>query len=249
MGRIKISGVMAVHNEAEYLRYSLPALKTLGLNEIIFVLDRCTDNSLSVIKRYAPHNSYILIKKWQHWTQTRAGETFQYGFDYATHDIVFALGADLILSRSAFALTQHYMKKPCVGSVSFGFQQYSLQSRRQLIHSTYINCVQHFINHLNPYRRTFYSTGVYCFRKHLAKLEDEPAEYFNLHRRIKDLGYQHIHIPNSNIIHLRPGFTKEKQMWHGETRARRGEPFLRTALYSLLKVRPWTLIAFFKHRQ
>ncbi len=98
---MKISGVMAAHNEAEYLRYSLPPLRRIPFDELIFVLDRCTDDSEEIIGRLAPRNSKIMFKEKQHWVSTRAGETLQTGFDKTSNDLVFALGADLIMTPRA----------------------------------------------------------------------------------------------------------------------------------------------------
>lgn len=43
------SVVVPVHNEERLLRYSLPSVFGLDPDEIVFVLDRCSDNSLGVI--------------------------------------------------------------------------------------------------------------------------------------------------------------------------------------------------------
>jgi len=246
---MRISGVMAVHNEALYLRYSLPALKQIPFDELIFVLDRCTDNSEEIIRRFAPRKSRIVFKEEQHWVRTRAGETFQTGFDRARNDLVFALGADLILTPRALTITEDLMRNPKVGSVFFGLTQCSIRGISERIHTEYINFLKHhLLDSISPYRAEF-TTGVYCFRKSLVKLRDVPAEYDDLQNQIRAKGYEAVYVPDAGIIHLRTGLSKERQIWHGKVRAKRHEPLIRVALHSVINLKPWTLIAFLSCRE
>lgn len=246
---MRISGVMAVHNEALYLRYSLPALKQIPFDELIFVLDRCTDNSEEIIRKLAPHNSRIMFKKEQHWVYTRAGETFQTGFDRARNDLVFALGADLILTPRALTITEDLMQDPKVGSVFFGLTQRSIRGISRRIHTEYINFMKRYLlDSFSPYASLF-STGVYCFRKSLAKLRDVPAEYDDLHNQIRAKGYEVVYVRDAGIIHLRTGLSKEKQIWHGRVRAKLHEPLMKVALHSIVNFKTWTLIAFLTCRE
>jgi glycosyltransferase involved in cell wall biosynthesis len=248
--RMRISGVMAVHNEAEYLMYSLPALRLIPFDELIFVLDRCTDNSEKIVRRLAPSHSKIVFKQEQHWVRTRAGETFQIGFDKARNDLVFALGADLILTPHVLTVTEDLMKDPTVGSVFFGFTQRPIRGGvRRRIHEEYINFLKRYLlDRVSPYRMEF-TTGVYCFRKSLAKLRDIPAEYDDLHNQLRAKGYKAVYVPDAGIIHLRIGLSKEKQIWHGRVRAELNEPLMKVALHSVINFKPWTLITFLRCRE
>lgn len=244
---MRISGVMPVHNEAEYLRYSLPALRQIPFDELVFVLDQCTDDSEKVIRKMAPSHSKIVFKAEQHWMY-RAGEAFQRGFDEARSDLVFALGADLIIPPKAFALTTDIMQDPKVGSVFFGFTLRSIRGIRLRIHEEYINFLKRYLlDRISPYKMEF-TTGVYCFRKSLAKLRDIPAEYDDLHDQIRAKGYTVVYVPDAGIIHLRTGLSKAKQIWHGRIRARLHEPFMKVALHSITNLKPWTLITFLRCR-
>jgi len=245
---MRISGVMAVHNDSSYLRYSLPALKRIPFDEIIFVLDRCTDNSEGIIRKVALENSEIISKKKQHW-RNPISEAFQLGFDTARNDLVFALGADLIFTSHALAITEDLMKNPKVGSVFFSFTQRPIRGTRRRVHEEYINFLKHFLlDRVSPYRVEF-TTGVYCFRRTLAKLRDVPAEYDDLHRQIRARGYKAIYVPHAGIIHLRAGLTREKQIWHGQVRAELREPLMKVALHSIINFKPWTLITYLRCRQ
>ena len=246
---MRISGVMAVHNEAEYLRYSLSALRRIPFDELIFVLDRCTDNSEEIIRRLAPRNSRIMFKEEQHWVFTRAGETLQTGFDKARNDLVFALGADLILTPRALAMAEDLMRDPRVGSVFFGFTQRPIRGICRRIREEYINFLKRYVLDLvSPYRMEF-TTGVYCFRKSLARLRDVPAEYDDLHDQIQAKGYEAVYVPDAGIIHLRAGLSREKQIWHGRVRAKLREPLMKVALHSIINLKPWTLITFLRCRE
>lgn len=246
---MRISGVMAVHNDALYLRYSLPALKQIPFDELIFVLDRCTDNSEEVIRKLAPHSSRIIFKKRQHWVYTRAGETFQTGFDKARNDLVFALGADLILEPRTLTIAKDLMRDPKVGSVFFGFTQRPIRGIYRRIHEEYINFLKRYLlDRVSPYRMEF-TTGVYCFRKSLAKLRDVPAEYDDLHKQIRAKGYEAMYVYDAGIIHLRAGLSREKQIWHGKVRARLREPLMKVALHSIINLKPWTLVTYLRCRE
>jgi len=86
---------MPVHNEEKYLPYSLNSLKCIEreLNQLIFVLDNCTDNSEQKIRNVFP-NAKLYIKNRHTW-RFYVAESFQYGFDKAKGDVVWAIGADL----------------------------------------------------------------------------------------------------------------------------------------------------------
>lgn len=246
---MRISGVMAVHNDAEYLRYSLPALRGIPFDELIFVLDRCTDESEEVVRRMAPEGSEIVFKEEQHWVFTRAGESFQMGFDRATNDVVFALGADLILTRRAINVAVDLMGNPGVGSVFFGFTQRPIRGVWRRVHEEYINFLKRYLlDRVSPYRMMF-TTGVYCFRRSLARLRDSPAEYDDLHNQIRARGYKAVYVPDAGIVHLRAGLSREKQIWHGRVRAKLGEPLMKVALHSTINLKPWTLITYLRCRE
>jgi len=246
--QMKISGVMPVHNEEEYLRYSLPPLKTIPFDELVFVLDRCTDNSEQIIRNLGLSNSRIVNKLKQRWTYSFA-ETFQSGFDAAENDLVFALGADLIITPEAFAKTRDVMRDPKVGGIFFGFIRRPIRGIRRRFHEEYINFMKHFLlDSFSPYRTEF-ATGVYCFRRSLAKLRDVPVEYIDLRNQIQTNGYEAVYVARAGIIHLRTGLSTEKQIWHGKVRAKLHEPLMKVALHSIINVKPWTLVTFLRCRE
>lgn len=245
---MRISGVMAVHNEAEYLRYSLPTLRQIPFDELIFVLDQCSDDSEEIIRNMALSGSKIVFKQEQRW-KYRAGEAFQRGYDEARNDLVFALGADLVIPIKAYAMTADIMQDPKVGSVFFGFTLRSIGGIRQRIHEEYINFMKRYLlDTFSPYK-TMFTTGVYCFRKSLARLRDIPAEYDDLHNRIRAKGYKAVYVPDAGIVHLRTGLSKAKQIWHGRIRATLHEPLMKVAMHSIVNLKPWTIVTYLRCRK
>lgn len=245
--RMKISGVMPIHNEEEYLRYSLPSLRIIPFDELVFVLDRCTDKSEQVIRKLGPCNSRIINKKKQRWVYGFA-ETFQTGFDEAKNDLVFALGADLLMTPEAFTLAEEVMQATNTGGVFFGFTRRPIRGICRRIHEEYINFMKYYVlDSFSPYRE--FATGVYCFRKSLAKLRDVPVEYIDVHNQIRKKGYEALYVPDAGIIHLRAGLSREKQIWHGRVRAELHEPLMKVALHSIINLKPWTLITFLRCRR
>jgi len=65
-----ISVVMPVHNEEKYLPYSLASLLRCPIDELVIVLDRCTDRSTIITERFAkiaPYNVKLIQKNSRKW--------------------------------------------------------------------------------------------------------------------------------------------------------------------------------------
>jgi len=116
-----ITGILPIHNESYYLRYSLPSLRQIPFSELVCILDRCVDSSEHLIRTYLPH-AKILYKDEQTWTHTRAGETLSRGIEEATSPLIFVLNADIILPINILSVIEKVMRDRRVGSVFFGFR-------------------------------------------------------------------------------------------------------------------------------
>jgi glycosyltransferase involved in cell wall biosynthesis len=90
----RVSVVMPVHNEAEYLPRSLESLKKVEdrIFEFIFILDRCTDNSEAIVRQWFPHATIARKEtcKWKH----SLAENFQIGLEMSKGDIICTHDAD-----------------------------------------------------------------------------------------------------------------------------------------------------------
>ena len=100
--RLLISLIMPIHNEENYLPESLATLKKIENQffEFIFVLDRCTDSSKSIVIRWFP-NAQILEKESSRWKNSYA-ENLQLGFEASNGNVICIQDAD--------ATTPHNLK-------------------------------------------------------------------------------------------------------------------------------------------
>lgn len=234
---MKISCVIAVHNEEKYLPYSLPSLIVLPFDEILFVLDRCTDASEKLIRKIATSKTRIIHKKHKTWNNSCA-ESKWIGCKLAQGDIVFILDADLVLDRKLLEKTLSNWED---GILLFTYKNYTLMgSFFQRIHDEFVNFMALIIRKsgIQPER-----SGLYAIKKEIAKIEDFPSEYDLLQRKHKTK------LIKTNILHLRPGLSKEKQINQGITRARLPQyNLLKILLASFLEFKPYMLISYLKGR-
>ena len=96
-----ISVICCAHNEEEYVDRSIPSLRNAlkGIPcEIIFVADRCTDNTVGKVKRY---NVKITEKKWKRWKNSYA-ESLQTGYVKTRGIYIGLVDADIAVSANFF---------------------------------------------------------------------------------------------------------------------------------------------------
>lgn len=98
----KFTVLLPIHNEASWLPYSLPSVFALNPNEILLLLDRCSDNSVEVAKELAfKHQMSDKLKLIEVNDASDYRLRFAYlrtfGCSLCTHDIVLVTAADLII--------------------------------------------------------------------------------------------------------------------------------------------------------
>jgi len=83
-----ISLIIPIHNEEEYLPESLKSLKEIEdkFFEFIFILDRCTHNSESIVMQWFP-DARIVKKESSKWKNSFA-ENSQLGFEASKGNII-----------------------------------------------------------------------------------------------------------------------------------------------------------------
>jgi glycosyltransferase involved in cell wall biosynthesis len=100
-----ISVICCAHNEDEYVDKSVPrilsALKGFHF-EIIFVADRCTDNTVDLVGKY---NVKIIEKNWKKWENSYA-ESLQTGYRKAKGTHVSIIDADITVPVDFFRWPQ-----------------------------------------------------------------------------------------------------------------------------------------------
>lgn len=258
MGNLTCSVVLPIHNEAPYLRYSLFTLRNVAreINEFVFVLDRCTDDSEHLVRSVFPH-AKIFLKHEQVWSNPTA-EAFQYGYDRAEGDIIFALGADLIVDPQMFTLAKKlFQKHKDLGTVSFRYYNYSLfESTLRRIHEEYENFYRTMLEKFRPETETrIYFTGTYAFSKRMMEeiggLKDFPSEYDEFIRRvIHHPKWKHFYIRTTRILHLRAGLSKKKQLLQGKARFHLPHYTLwRIVLNSIIHFTPYRIVGYLHERR
>ena len=243
---MNIDVVMPVHNEEKYLPYSLNSLKSIEkeLNQLIFVLDTCTDNSEQKI-RNAFSNAKIYTKNKHRW-RFYAAESFQYGFDKAKGDVIWAIGADLVLDPNIPRIIREIFKDPNIGTVCFRYLNYDLYSLWLKLRGIYDNLYKTIIQR---FRKEARHTGFYAFRKEMVEdiggLADIVSEYDEFCLRAKKNGWKVEYIPYTNTLHLRPGLTARKQYIQGVARYYLPHyNLIKTLFHSFIHLKPHLLVGY-----
>ncbi len=97
-----ISVICCAHNEEEYVDKSIPSILNAlqGLSaEVLFVADRCTDNTVEVARRY---DVTVIEKTWKKWENSYA-ESLQTGYLKAKGTHVSIIDADIAVSLNFFS--------------------------------------------------------------------------------------------------------------------------------------------------
>jgi len=249
---ISLSIVMPVHNEAEYLRFSLPAFKLVekGVDEFVFVLDRCTDESEKLVKAVFPE-AKIHVKTVSKW-RNKCAESFQYGYDRANGDIIWAVGADILPDPEIpRIIRREFSKDPRLGTLCFRYLDYDLFNFKRKIQGFYNNLYKSLIQHVRKEAR---HTGFYAFRRQMmleiGGLEDVPSEYDFFSRKVKKSKWRYKYIPYTNTLHLRPGLSKAKQYEQGKARFHLPQySLLKTVLHSFVHFKPYLIVGYLHEKR
>jgi len=241
---LEISACLPIHNEAKYLRYSLASMRKLDVDEWIVVLDRCTDESEKLIKKYLP-KAKIYHKTTRKWRNPVA-ESFQYAYDRATGEVLLALGADLIVDPQITEIIRKLFRNPDVGTVCFRYLNYDLFSLRLRIHGFYENLYKSIVQH---FRKEARHTGFYAFRRQMMEeiggLRDVPSEYDDFCRRVKNSRWKYVYVPFTKTLHLRVGLTKTKQFTQGKSRFYLPQYDLKKTLFhAFIHMKPYLLLGY-----
>lgn len=254
---MKISVAMPIHNEEAYLPYSLKALKQWEhlVDEFVFVLDRCTDKSESLVRQVFPDAKIITVTEKEHKWREKRPEAFQMAFSKATKDVVYSLAADIIVDPLMFFEAPKMFKEDkSIGTICFRYYNYTFPigwSPFRRVHEEFENRYKTFIEKIRSLAR---HSGCYCFRKkvmdELGGVTDFPSEYDEFFRRIVAHGYKHIYLPTTKVLHLRPGLSRQKQILQGKARVYLPEYDLpKTVFHSFIHLKPHLLISYLHERR
>jgi glycosyltransferase involved in cell wall biosynthesis len=165
---VKFSIVMPIHNEEENLRYTLKSLFDLQPDEVIAVLDNCTDHSKQMLEAYTRKINYggrlqllevnEIPKDWNY----RVAYLFRHGYHAARNDAILTTAADIVLDKNIKRHIREFGQND-LKIISFGLIPYPLDR---------IYFARKLISLILP-RSTF--SGVFLFSKR-AWLETEREE-------------------------------------------------------------------------
>lgn len=244
--KTRVSLTMPVHNEENYLRYVLPSIRAIRhrLHEIIITCDHCTDHSQELIEEWLPEAKVFCLG--EHEWNFYAAETFQYGFDNATGDVILATGADLILEPSVFDAIEQDFKDERVGTVCFRYYNYDLSSFMLRLHGTYENLYRSLIQHIRTAAR---HSGFYAFRKKMMEeiggLADIISEYDEFCIRTQKHGWKMLYEPHTHVLHLRAGLTPRKAYLQGVARFSLPQySLLKTLFHSFVHLKPHLVVGY-----
>lgn len=212
----KFSVVMPVHNEQDNLLYSLPGVFALEPDEVVVVLDRCSDGSKGIINGTAERLGFVgnlrLIEvsgdfpEWRY----RVTRLFRMGFEAARNDIILTMAADIVPDKKIRDFIP-MIQSSSVKLVSFGLKYYPVSM---------VYFVKRLVTLAFPARGF---SGVFLFSKK-AWMETEDPEQVKkivkaqdtfLARSIaKKYSTRHVWL---NVIHLRVRRDAKDQYMRGVT--------------------------------
>jgi glycosyltransferase involved in cell wall biosynthesis len=233
------SVITPIHNEAEYLLYSLPTIYRLDPDEVILIFDRCTDNSRKVAKEISRELGFAHITRFIELNGPSPAWAFRkaflrrYGYRLARNDVILNVDADLYLDPS---IKNHIQSVGLdgVGIVSFGYldMPYSFRS-----------FIKRIITYLVPFKGF---SGLFAFSKRawLNTESEESARRIILsedsHLCINIMKNYRRKFFNTKTFHLRPNENTRRHYMRGIAywTTIREPSTLRMLLHSIIMVRP-----------
>ena len=242
-----ISVICCAHNEDEYVDKSVPrilsALKGFHF-EIIFVADRCTDNTVDLVGKY---NVKIIEKKWKKWKNSYA-ESLQTGYRKAKGTYVGIIDADIAVPLDFFRELLPMIKKD-VASVAAQVVTYSDTFWNRVFYAwekTY---------NIAPLGREPRGAARLVLKSALDEINgfrDVPTPDTDIDVRLGKKGYKSIAGSIVKVYHLRRlslGKMVGGQINSGRCRYALGVGLVRTIGHSIFRFRPLVICGWLLERQ
>lgn len=244
----KFSVVMPVHNEQNNLLYILPGLFSLEPDEIIFILDRCSDKSRAIIEASLIRLDYRgdvklleVVEDFPEW-RYRVARLFRIGFMAVRNDVILTTAADIVLDNKIRDYVS-MIQSSDVKLVSFGLKYYPVDI---------IYFVKRLVTLVFPSRGF---SGVFLFSKR-AWMETEDAEGVKRIVKAQDTfladsirkkyATRHVWL---NVVHLRARRDVKDQYLRGVTAYQVSrKSLLSVFISSILYLRPMMLMGFIHAR-
>jgi len=234
-----ISVICCAHNEEEYVDKSLPsilnALKGFSA-EVLFVADRCTDNTAEIARKYDVN---VLEKTWKKWENSYA-ESLQTGYHEAKGTYVSIIDADIAVPINFFSDLLPLIRGD-IASVAADVVTYPDTFWNRVFYAwekTY---------NIAPLGREPHGASRLILKSALDKIggfQDVPAPDTNLDIRLAKEGYKSVPVSAMKTYHLRHLSLRKMasgQITSGRARYALGVGFKRTVGHGILRVRPLIL--------
>ncbi len=234
-----ISVICCAHNEEEYVDKSIPLLLNAlqGIPaEVLFIADRCTDNTADIAKRY---DIKVIEKTWKKWENSYA-EALQTGYHEAKGTYVSILDPDIAVPTNFFRALLPLIKGD-IASVAADVVTYPDTFWNRVFYAwekTY---------NLAPMGKEPHGAARLILTSALDKIggfQDVPAPDTNLDIRFVKEGYKSVAVSALKTYHLRQlslGKMVSGQIRSGRARYVLGLSFKKTVGHSILRVRPLIL--------
>jgi len=244
----KISVVMPIHNDVEYLPYSLASLLDCPIQELILYLDRCPIETLKLIHAFnklkLPYAKTIIVTKKNTWKHSIAG-AFENGFRFARGDYIYTMASDMVTDPRIY--NPGLFGVANADLISFRYKHSRLGSMG--LHNGYMN----FLNKL-PFIYTCHFgkwSGHFAMKRkvweqlHYRDVRSPDLDFFN---RAYDMGFKHQFFGDYFNIHLRSGIATEKQIDQGLHRAETNVNPLKVLAHAFFELKPHVASSFLKAR-
>jgi glycosyltransferase involved in cell wall biosynthesis len=234
-----ISVICCAHNEEEYVDKSIPSILNAlqGFSaEVLFVADRCTDNTVDIVGRYHVN---VIEKKGKKWENSYA-ESLQTGYLEAKGSYLNIIDADIAVPVNFFRDLLPIIRRD-IASVAADVVTYPDTFWNRLFYAwekTY---------NIAPLGKEPHGAARIILKSALDKLggfQDVPAPDTDLDIRLVKEGYKTVSVSAMKTYHLRHLSLRKiigRQIMTGRARYALGIGFKRTMGHAILRFRPLIL--------
>jgi len=239
-GRPLISVIICAHNEEKYVGKCLSSVRRALKNfesEIIFVADRCSDNTAKIAEKYNVEK--LIIKNWKNWRNSYA-ESLQTGFLHSSGQYISIIDADIVIPENFFKKMLPMIKEKTV-SVSAKVETYPSTLLNRLFYAW------EKFHDITPFGREPRGAARIILSKILHEIEgfrDVSTPDTDLDIRIRKRGYKSLYFNEIKTWHIREITFKKiinSQLASGTSRYNLGIGFMRTLGHSIFRARPLVL--------
>jgi len=246
-----ISVITCAHNEERYVEKCLTSIRRSLREikgEIVFIADRCTDNTVKIAEKYGVDK--LIEKTWRKWRNSYA-ESLQLGFLNSSGEYISIIDADIVIPENFFEKMLPLIK----GNIA------SVSAKVETLPSTLLNRILYAwekTHEITPFGREPRGAARIIKKKILSEIggfRDIAAPDTDLDIRIRKRGYRSLYLNEIKVWHIRKNTLKKivnNQLNSGVSRYYLGMRFTRTLGHSIIRARPlvayaW-VIEWLKHR-